>query len=198
MECCEAGLLASVSFWSVSLTHTPMSEAIEVRASLPSDKCSIDRLYADAFPGEDLLPLLHELLAERSDVLSLVAIDQGLLIGHVIFTACGLIGKTEKVALLAPLAVASSRQRRGVGSTLVHAGLRQMQSTGASLVFVLGDPAYYGRFGFTAEDRVEPPFPLPEAWRGAWQSLCPDEGERPVGGKLRVPPPWRRQELWAP
>jgi hypothetical protein len=38
-------------------------------------------------------------------------------------------------------------------------------------VLVLGDPAYYGRFGFAKETAIQPPYPLPEAWDGAWQSL---------------------------
>lgn len=52
---------------------------------------------------------------------------------------------------LAPLAVIPSRQRDGIGSALVGAGLAELRARGESLVFVLGDPAYYRKFGFSLE-----------------------------------------------
>ena len=65
-------------------------------------------------------------------------------------------------------------------------------------VCVLGDPAYYGRFGFEPDDRVAPPYPLPQEWRSAWQSLSLCGNDRPARGTLSVPPPWRQPALWAP
>ncbi|MHA1189117.1 MAG: GNAT family N-acetyltransferase, partial [Alphaproteobacteria bacterium] len=65
-------------------------------------------------------------------------------------------------------------------------------------VYVLGDPAYYRRLGFESEDSVKPPYPLPEEWRGAWQSLGLGAGKPPLRGKLSVPQPWRQRALWAP
>ena len=119
------------------------------------------------------------------------------LAGHVIFTTCGIDGGTEKVALLGPLAVAPALQRRGVGTAIVRAGLQAMEKAGASGGYVLGDPAYYGRFGFKPEDGVAPPYPLPDEWRGAWQSLSLS-GSAPLQGNLTVPQPWRHKALWSP
>ncbi len=175
-----------------------MIDKIQIRESLPYDVRSIEELYPNAFPDEDLLPLVRELLREELIVLSLVAIADEALAGHVMFTTCGIAGRTEKVALLGPLAVAPAWQRRGIGGALVRAGLQRLENARTSQVYVLGDPAYYRRFGFEPDDGVTPPYPLPEAWRAAWQTLSLGRHEPPLRGKLSVPQPWRRHALWAP
>ena len=175
-----------------------MSETLEIRESRPGDLAAIETLYPDAFPDEDLLPLVRDLERAGPTVVSLVAIDEQALVGHAVFTLCGIAGRPDKVALLGPLAVASARQRRGIGNAIVRAGLRRLEEAGASRVYVLGDPAYYGRFGFEAEDGVTPPYPLPEEWHGAWQSLGLGGDTPAIRGKLSVPHPWRQQALWAP
>ena len=175
-----------------------MTERIEIRDSLPDDLGSLETLYPDAFPDEDLLPLVKELQSEASGVVSLVGLVDRAVAGHVIFTTCGIAASPEKVALLGPLAVAPARQRQGIGNALVRAGLGRMEDAGATRVYVLGDPAYYGRFGFAPDACVAPPYPLPEQWRSAWQSLSLGGDKPDFHGKLSVPQPWRRQDLWAP
>lgn len=173
-------------------------ESIEIRESVPGDLASIEALYPDAFPGEDLLPLVRELLQEAPVSLSLVGIVGSSLLGHVIFTTCGVAGSSDKVALLGPLAVAPACQRQGIGSAIVHAGMRRLENAGVTRVYVLGDPAYYGRLGFVPETRVAPPYPLPAEWRRAWQSISLRRAEPPSRGKLTVPQPWLQPTLWAP
>ncbi len=175
-----------------------MIEKIETRESLPNDAASIERLYREAFPDEDLLPLVRELQREGPNVVSLVAIADKALVGHVIFTTCGIVGGAEKVALLGPLAIAPARQRQGIGSAIVRVGLQRLENADTSQVYVLGDPAYYRRFGFEPDDRVTPPYHLPEEWRDAWQSLNLRSDKPPLLGKLTVPQPWRKPALWAP
>lgn len=175
-----------------------MTDKIEIRKSVPKDVPLIEELYPMAFPEEDLLPLVRELLEEDSTVHSLVAIVDGVLVGHVIFTTCEVAGNIDKVALLGPLAVAPAHQRQGVGSVLVNAGLAQMENAGMDCVLVLGDPAYYGRFDFKPDDRVMPPYPLPDEWHDAWQSRSLSQGRKPIHGKLIVTQPWRQKALWAP
>ena len=143
--------------------------------------------------------MVRELLKEEPLFLSLVATVNGALVGHVVFTKCGLVGRQDKVALLGPLAVAPASQGQGIGSDLVRAGLRRLEKTGESSVLVLGDPAYYRRFGFGPEDDVLPPYPLPAAWQDAWQSLRLRNGNQPpLKGNLSVPQPWRQRALWEP
>ena len=175
-----------------------MIDKTEIRESLPNDVTSIEELYPNAFPDEDLLPLVRELLKEESLVLSFVGTSDRALVGHVMFTTCGIAGSTCKVALLGPLAVAPGRQRQGIGSALLRAGLRRLENAGTTQVYVLGDPAYYGRFGFESDHGVSPPYPLPKEWQGAWQSLGLRDNGPPLHGKLSVPQSWRRPDLWAP
>lgn len=176
-----------------------MSDTLEIRESTAGDIAPLEALYPEAFPLEDLLPLVRALLGEPAGVLSLVAATAGALAGHVMFNECGIDNHDRKVALLGPLAVAPAMQRRGVGSALVGAGLEQLKAAEFRSVYVLGDPAYYGRFGFVAEGRVKPPYALPDEWAGAWQSLeLGGEGALPPQGTLAVPTPWRDRALWAP
>jgi len=168
----------------------------EIRESAQEDVEQLRRLYSAAFPEEELFPLVEELLQDASAVLSLVATVGPAVVGHVIFTPCRLAGHTEKVALLGPLAVAPDRQRRGIGTALIRDGLDRLEHAGASRVFVLGDPAYYGRHGFARDTRVAPPYPLPEEWRGGWQSISLSDTK--LEGTLEVPAPWRRKALWLP
>lgn len=173
-----------------------MIDKIKIRESLPSDHPSIEELYPRAFPDEDLLPLVRELLAERQLVLSFVAIVENNVVGHLIFTICGIAGRPEKIALLGPLAIAPAWQRQGFGISIVRAGLRRLKIEGIRRVCVLGDPDYYSRFGFERDDQVIPPYPLPKEWHGAWQSLELHRQTPILRGKLTVPEPWRHRALW--
>ena len=175
-----------------------LREGLEIRESAPGDLASIEALYPEAFPDEDLLPLVRDLLQEAPVTLSLVGMIGASLAGHIVFTRCGVGGCGESLALLGPLAIAPAFQRQGVGSAMIRAGLREQEDAGVTQVYVLGDPAYYGRFGFLAERRVEPPYPLPADWRDAWQSLGLGAADQPREGRLSVPQPWRQQALWAP
>ena len=175
-----------------------MIERLEVRESVHSDAASIEILYPAAFPDEELRPLVRKLLREGPTVLSLVGIVDKAVAGHAMFTTCSISGTTERVSLLAPLAVAPAWQRQGVGSAIVRAGLQRLENAGFTQIYVLGDPAYYGRFGFVPDDDIAPPYPLPEEWRGAWQSISLGDNKPPRRGKLCVPEPWRDPALWAP
>lgn len=170
---------------------------LEIREYRPEDFASIATLYPQAFPDEDLLPLVRELLQGGEAIRSLVGMRGPSLVAHVIFTICGIEDSDEKVALLGPLAVTPNRQRQGIGGLMVRAGMQQVDGMGIARIFVLGDPAYYRRFGFKKEESVTPPYPLPEAWDGAWQSRTVGNGESSGAGILSVPAPWRRAELWA-
>lgn len=169
----------------------------DIRESTADDLVAIERLYPEAFPDEDLVPLVGDLLAETTGTLSLIATQGSSLLGHVLFTLGNVDGHTDALALLGPLAVSPSHQRRGIGSVLVHEGLRRLECDGVSTVLVLGDPAYYSRFGFKAERGVVPPYEIPAEWRDAWQSLHLGTDSRQNSGLLQLPQPWQRPALWA-
>ena len=175
-----------------------MIDRLDIRESLPGDLVAIETLYPEVFPEEDLLPLVRDLLRAAPRVLSLVGIAGASLAGHVVFTTCGTTAEPDKAALLGPLAVAPAWQRQGIGTAIVRAGLQRLEDAGAAQVYVLGDPAYYGRLGFGPEAGVAPPYPLPAEWRGAWQSMSLGGAGPPRRGQLSVPPPWRQARLWAP
>src|SRR5690606_34609089 len=98
-----------------------------------------------AFPGPAEAELVERLRADRDAVLSLVAEDGGAVIGHIMFSR---MTAPFRALGLGPLAVAPSWQQSGIGSCLVREGLGRAKADGWQGVFVLGDPAYYRRFGF--------------------------------------------------
>lgn len=169
---------------------------MQIRPSTAADTDAIIALYPQVFPDEDLVPVVRELLGDPPIRMSLVALADERIVGNVIFTTCRTDQVDARLALLGPLAVAPDCQAQGIGSALVRDGLRRLQQANFGMVCVLGDPAYYGRFGFRQEDRVEPPYPLPAAWADAWQSLS--LGDTAVlAGKLIVPSQWQHAELWS-
>lgn len=176
----------------------PNDSDLVIRDSVADDTASIESLYPQGFPDEDLLPLVRELLQAPGIARSLVATIGSEVAGHIIFTTCSVAECNVKAALLGPLVVAPAWQRRGIGGALVRAGMQRMQNDDVVLVCVLGDPEYYGRLGFNPETRVAPPYRLPDEWAGAWQSRYAGGTEKLCTGRLSVPALWRQPDLWAP
>jgi putative acetyltransferase len=125
-----------------------------VRPEGPADRDAIDALLEAAFGGRWEADLVRRLRDGGALAHSLVAATgDGAIVGHVAFSPLPIATDGGPVAALAlaPLAVAPWRRRQGVGSLLVRAGRPGASDAGAPLVVALGDPAYYGRFGFRAE-----------------------------------------------
>lgn len=177
---------------------------VAIRKSTPEDTTSIMALYPKAFPDEELRPVVKALLEDSATAISLVGVVEGAVAGHVLFALCGIDdsadnkGGDTSAALLAPLAVDPSVQRQGIGGALVRRGLQLLAEKNIAHVFVLGDPAYYGRFGFAPETTTVPPYPMPPEWREAWQSIRLNDAGPTAQGKLAVPSPWRDPALWGP
>ena len=169
-----------------------------IRETATGDVEQVLALYPQAFPEEELRPVVTALLKTGADVLSLAGFDAQELVAHVLFTPCGTHGEDRGAALLAPLGVRPSSQRQGVGTSLVRAGLERLEKMEIRQVFVLGDPAYYQRFGFLPERQVLTPYPIPDDWADAWQSMLLPGGKPLAAGRLSVLEPWMEPALWGP
>lgn len=129
---------------------------MEIRPEQIDDRAAIYDLLCQAFPTPEEALLVERLRESGTATVALVAIepdDDGELdvVGHVAFSPVVLEPPTPWPGLgLAPLAVRPQAQRQGIGSQLVQAGLEACRAAGAGFVVVLGDPAYYSRFGFVA------------------------------------------------
>lgn len=135
---------------------------MELRGEAPGDVEAISAVIGAAFAGAprsdgNEAAIVEALRAGGSLALSLVASEDGLIVGHIAFSSVTIDGRDRGWFGLAPLAVAPVRQRRGIGHALVQAGLDRLRATGASGCVVLGEPAYYGRFGFAADPNLHLP-----------------------------------------
>ncbi|MBV2186282.1 MAG: N-acetyltransferase [Rhizobium sp.] len=172
---------------------------IKIRRADKSDLEPLLTLYPEAFPDEDLTALVRDLFqAPEGEVLSLVATVGDQIVGHIAFTLCSVDGGPRTTAMLAPLAVAPAMQRRGIGKALIAVGMRLLEAAKIEQVLVLGDPRYYNQSGFSAEQAIAPPYPLPIEWGGAWQSIKLVETVQNPAGAIRLPDYWMKPALWAP
>ena len=121
-------------------------EAIEIREEQTGDADAIRRVNTEAFGQLQEAQLVDALRNNCSDLLSLVAADGEDIVGHILFSPA-LLGDVEGMGL-APMAVIPARQRDGIGSELVRAGLAKLEERGCPFVIVLGHADYYPRFGF--------------------------------------------------
>ena len=162
-----------------------------IRHSADADLDSICSVHEKAFgakEGSEIVELVRELFVDETarPVLSLVAEADEQVVGHVLFTRVLIEPSPIEVraqilaplaVILAPLAVLPDAQNAGVGGDLIRQGLEQLASSGVGLVFVLGYPAYYTRFGFEPATRLGllAPHPIPAEYPDAWmvQALQP-------------------------
>ncbi len=132
----------------------------------PADHAAVHHVHTTAFTTPEEAVLVDALRAGASPLVSLVAEDDGRVVGHVMFSPVTLPGHPDlRLMGLAPLAVLPTHQRRGLGAALARAGLERCREVDIGAVFVLGDPKYYGRFGFVRADAIGCPFEAPaEDW----------------------------------
>jgi putative acetyltransferase len=125
---------------------------MRIRAEAPSDHEAIARLNDRAFGGTYESELIDRLRADGLVAASLVAEDEGRMIGHILLSRLDVAaGKRKLNALaLAPMAVSPEWQRQGIGSALVRAAIEAACNAQADVIVVLGHPAFYPRFGFSA------------------------------------------------
>ncbi|MCW3840285.1 N-acetyltransferase [Micromonospora yasonensis] len=177
---------------------------LRLRPEDPADEGPVARVLAAAFARPDVatppeVALVEEL--RHSDAwipeLAMVAEYGGEVVGYALLTrvrVCTDPGSYPALAL-GPVAVAPNRQRIGHGTAVVQAALDAATELEERLVVVLGDPAFYRRFGFGRADRMG----LTSPWSGLgepWQALVlpPSTGDEapPAPGEVVFPPPWSK------
>ncbi len=136
---------------------------MRIRPDEPADWPVLYNLYISVFGQSAEVALVQRLRPDGDLVLSLVA-SQEKPVGHIVFSRLTLKeDPSVKGCVLAPLVIASSHQKQGIGSMLLKESLDQLREAGFDLVTVLGDPRYFGRHGFTPElaRRFKAPFKGP-------------------------------------
>ena len=121
---------------------------IEIRDEQTDDQDGVRRVNLAAFKNGPEGEVVDKLRQSGVRFHSFVAIDQGEIVGHILFTPVRLEGEEIVGAGLAPMAVLPEWQGQGVGSQMVRHGLAQMRNEEYPFVVVLGHPTYYPRFGF--------------------------------------------------
>jgi putative acetyltransferase len=124
---------------------------VEVRPFTASDADAVFEVHRRAFGGRtEESRVVRRLHDADTAVVSLVAVADDRVVGHVLFSPVTVDGQGASVELvgLAPVGVLPENQHGGVGSSLVRRGLDECREAGADAVVVLGDPEYYSRFGF--------------------------------------------------
>lgn len=172
-----------------------------LRGTTLADLPAVLQIHRQAFGQEEEAGLTRAILADptAAPTLSLLAEDDGLPLGHVLFSRARITGSGCRAAILAPLAVVPAAQGKGVGAKLVRAGLDRLREAGVALVFVLGDPGYYARFGFQAAGRqgLAAPYPIPEAHAEAWRVQALRDGVLgKVQGSVTCCDALMQPELW--
>ncbi len=125
-----------------------------IRSETTADHAAIGALNEVAFETSAEAELVAALRRDARPFVSLVALDGERLVGHAAFSPATLDSDPElPIAGLGPMAVLPARQRQGIGSALVEAGLEHCRAAGFVAVIVLGHAAYYPRFGFAPASR---------------------------------------------
>jgi putative acetyltransferase len=168
---------------------------MEIRPETDQDHDAIQRVVGAAFSDQPRVADLVDLLRSSPGFvpgLSLVACTADEVVGHVMLTRAEVVDEPDgrhAVLVLSPLSVDPPRQRQGVGTALVRAGLAEAESLKERLVLLQGSPAYYPRFGFRDCRSLGIEMQLPE-----WSS--PDAGmafplsayDPAVRGRFAEPP----------
>ncbi len=124
---------------------------LSIRDEKPEDHLAIHAVHTAAFGRAQEGDLVDALRRNNALTISLVAVKDGGIVGHIALSPVMITSDTVTIEALglAPMAVLPAYQRRGIGSQLVAAGLAACRTTPYGIVVVLGHPHYYPRFGFT-------------------------------------------------
>ncbi len=123
---------------------------LTIRRERPGDETHIHEVNYRAFERKEEAEVVDVLRNSCPEGVSLVAEEDGKIVGHILFTPATIEGEGKSIVGtgLGPVAVLPECQRRGIGSALIREGLEKMKSAGEPFVILVGHPSYYPRFGF--------------------------------------------------
>jgi len=174
-----------------------------IRIATSLDRDDVREIHLCAFPeGEKQIvsTLAVNLLSEETNTktISLVAEADGAVVGHIAFSPVTVDNnKSWKGYILAPLGVKPEYQKRDIGSKLIESGMERLSKMGVYVLFVYGDPNYYGKFGFDADTAsgYSPPYELQYPF--GWQAIILNEGVFTKSSvKISCVDPLNDPELW--
>jgi putative acetyltransferase len=154
---------------------------VTIRGEALTDHAAIHAVHTGSFPTAHEADLVDALRCAGRLTISLVAVEHDAVVGHVAFSPVSMPGAMDGIGL-APVAVLPAFRRRGVAAQLIRGGLAECARRDHGFVVVLGDPHYYGRFGFTSARA----FRLRDEYGGgdAFQALELRPGAIPAAGGL--------------
>lgn len=176
---------------------------MNIRIANNTDREEIHEIHLCAFDDKEneiVANLAIALLSETSSpkTITLVASTDDILVGYVAFSPLRLKANKQFFGyILAPLAIKPEYQQKGIGSKLVKEGLKQLKQQDIAIVFVYGDPKYYGRFGFVTDlaQRFIPPYTLQDPM--GWQAIELNSQNRIASaGSLECVKALSNPELW--
>lgn len=132
---------------------------MEIRFEQPEDVDAIRTLTTAAFQNaphssHNEAAIIDALRNADALTISLVALDNAEIVGQVAFSPVTISGEQNGWFGLGPVSVHPDRQRQGIGQILIRTGLQHLRSISAQGCVVLGDPTYYGRFGFVSDPNL--------------------------------------------
>jgi len=124
-----------------------------IRNQAEIDDIAIEKITIEAFKDHPFSShteqyIIRELKSNNNLPVSLVAEIEGVVVGHIAFSLVSISNGSENWFGLGPVSVKPEFQSKGIGSKLIQEGLEKIKALGANGCVVLGEPEYYGRFGF--------------------------------------------------
>ena len=174
----------------IKQVHSETDLAVRLESGELDERQIVRSINEAAFGRLEEADLVDSLRTEGVVLASLVAVLQGRIVGHILFSRMSIEapGRPTPAAALAPMAVLPEYQRQGIGGQLIRHGLDVLRRQGEQIVIVLGHPDYYPRFGFSCEkaSSLESPFP-----RDAFMAMELNSGALVgIHGKVKYPAPF--------
>jgi len=172
---------------------------MKIKEATKDELGTVLNIHRLAFGEEDEAELVNRLVKDDTakPLLSLTAFLDKKAVGHILFTKVTISDKENlKAQILAPLAILPEHQKQGIGRELIIEGLRKLKERETDLVFVLGYPEYYLKFGFEPAERLglKAPYPIAKKNADAWMVKRLSQVE--AKGKVKCCKSLDKEEYW--